>query len=287
MTTQEKLTQAISLLKTGDKQAGRLLLAEVLQEDPENERAWLWMSSVVDPDDERRYCLEQVLHINPANEAARRGLAALPPPQPGGYDSPDAGPAAAPPAEPNAAGISEAEEAVSRQELTDFVIRELGQHASRDEILYALCQKSGMMWSQAEAFLRDVEINHQRDISRRRAPVLVVIGIVTAVVGAALFFYNFPRLREVLRDPAALALMAPYVLRAIVIQVISMGMVLGGLLGIWRVLSPSDEGGFSTEELYGAGRQQHESMDELVDVGVWLGGSGDHRGRRRRGTRLL
>jgi hypothetical protein len=39
-----------------------------------NEAAWLWLSSAVETDDERIGCLEKALEINPANDAARRGL---------------------------------------------------------------------------------------------------------------------------------------------------------------------------------------------------------------------
>lgn len=291
MNTEEKLTRAISLVKAGDKQAGGQLLGEVLQKDPENEQAWLWLSGVVDPLDERRYCLEQVLQINPANEAARRGLMALPLLQPGGRAVKEAGSAATPAVESSAEGTPGTEEALSRQELTDFVIRELGQHASRDEILYALCQKSGMMWSQAETFLRDVESNHRQKISRRRAPVLVVVGIVLLVVGVALFFYNFPHLRDLVQNPEDLVRFAPYALRNVVIQVVSLAMVLGGLLGIWRAISPSEEGMFSSQDLYGTGRQRLESADDLVDVGVWLSSDQDddepYGRRRRRRIRIL
>jgi hypothetical protein len=75
MTTE--LQQAIAAIRAGDKESGRQLLAGVLQADPCNETAWLWMSAVVDSDEQRRTCLERVLAINPNNEPARRGLERL------------------------------------------------------------------------------------------------------------------------------------------------------------------------------------------------------------------
>jgi Tol biopolymer transport system component len=71
------LENAIQAIKSGDKATGRRLLAEALRVDPRNEQAWLWMSGVVDSDEQRRQCLERVLAINPANALARQGLAAL------------------------------------------------------------------------------------------------------------------------------------------------------------------------------------------------------------------
>ena len=71
------LKEAVRLIKTGDKPGGRRLLKEVLKADPQNESAWLWMASSLDDDQQRVYCLEQVLKINPDHEMARRGLAHL------------------------------------------------------------------------------------------------------------------------------------------------------------------------------------------------------------------
>ncbi|GIV96839.1 MAG: hypothetical protein KatS3mg057_1496 [Herpetosiphonaceae bacterium] len=76
--------EAIHLIRTGEVERGRQLLEQIVQQNPNDEYAWLWLSSVVPDDQKRRYCLERVLSINPQNEAAQRGLAKLPPapPQP-------------------------------------------------------------------------------------------------------------------------------------------------------------------------------------------------------------
>ncbi|MCL4271862.1 MAG: hypothetical protein KJZ72_20050, partial [Anaerolineales bacterium] len=62
----DKLQQAITAIKSGQKQVGQQLLARVIQEEPNNEVAWLWMSAVVD-EDKRGYCIEHALKINPNN----------------------------------------------------------------------------------------------------------------------------------------------------------------------------------------------------------------------------
>jgi len=71
------LNQAIREAKAGRKEEARLLLEAVLDADERNERAWLWLSGVVDSDAERVVCLENVLAINPENQVAAKGLAAL------------------------------------------------------------------------------------------------------------------------------------------------------------------------------------------------------------------
>jgi hypothetical protein len=77
MDIETTLEQAISAAKAGRKEEARRLLEAVLDADDRNEQAWLWMSGVVDSDEERVICLENVLTINPNNELARKGLAAL------------------------------------------------------------------------------------------------------------------------------------------------------------------------------------------------------------------
>jgi hypothetical protein len=57
----DKLKQATEYAKSGNKIKARQLLAELLQSEPNNELAWLWMSGVVDNTSQQRYCLEQVL----------------------------------------------------------------------------------------------------------------------------------------------------------------------------------------------------------------------------------
>jgi hypothetical protein len=77
MDIETTLRQAIVAAKEGRKEEARYLLETVLDADERNEQVWLWMSAVVDSDEERIVCLENVLTINPNNEAARKGLAAL------------------------------------------------------------------------------------------------------------------------------------------------------------------------------------------------------------------
>ena len=72
----EKLNEAIALIKSGDKESGRKLLFEVVNSDPDNEQAWLWLVSVISPD-LRTFCLEKALRINPNNAQARQFLEKL------------------------------------------------------------------------------------------------------------------------------------------------------------------------------------------------------------------
>ena len=78
MATDELIQQGISALKSGDRALACKLLLDSIRVQPNNEMAWLWLSGAVSSDQERRYCLEQVLSINPQSNPAIRGLAILP-----------------------------------------------------------------------------------------------------------------------------------------------------------------------------------------------------------------
>jgi hypothetical protein len=71
------LELAISAIRSGRREEGRQLLNLLIQQNPNNELAWLWMSSVVENDEQRARCLYHVLAINPNNTIARQGLKVL------------------------------------------------------------------------------------------------------------------------------------------------------------------------------------------------------------------
>ncbi|MEK7311065.1 MAG: tetratricopeptide repeat protein [Chloroflexota bacterium] len=76
------LDEAIAAAKGGDRIKAKDKLTRFLRYDQKNEHAWLWMSSVVESDRERIFCLNNALKLNPNNKTAKRGLAllgALPP----------------------------------------------------------------------------------------------------------------------------------------------------------------------------------------------------------------
>ena len=71
------LPRAIAAIKAGDTETGQRLLVQVIKVDPQNETAWLWMTSTLDDPQEKKQCLQKVLQINPDNEMAKKVLAAF------------------------------------------------------------------------------------------------------------------------------------------------------------------------------------------------------------------
>src|SRR5258706_2128120 len=71
------LQNGIAAARAGQQAQARLMLQEAVKRDPRSEVAWLWLSSVAKDNQERIFCLKQLLTINPQNEHALKGLKAL------------------------------------------------------------------------------------------------------------------------------------------------------------------------------------------------------------------
>jgi len=71
------LEQAASCIKAGDLENGKKLLVQVLQQNPSDENAWLWMSRCVPAVEQKKECFQRVLNINPYNPYAIEGLRRL------------------------------------------------------------------------------------------------------------------------------------------------------------------------------------------------------------------
>jgi tetratricopeptide (TPR) repeat protein len=75
--SQTLLHQGIAACKAGQRSDAQRILQQVVTLDPMNESAWLWLSSVVDSLEERRFCLDHILSFNPNSAHARTGMARL------------------------------------------------------------------------------------------------------------------------------------------------------------------------------------------------------------------
>ncbi|MCJ7623988.1 MAG: tetratricopeptide repeat protein [Anaerolineaceae bacterium] len=71
------IKHAITLIQAGEKDRAKKILNSVLKQDPQNERAWLWVSKCFDEPERKKYCLERVLKINPDNRTAQKAIALL------------------------------------------------------------------------------------------------------------------------------------------------------------------------------------------------------------------
>lgn len=72
--TKEALDAAANAIKRGDLRTGKSGLEWVLEREPDNILAWLWMSRCVDTDDAKLECFNHVLAVDPHNKHALEGV---------------------------------------------------------------------------------------------------------------------------------------------------------------------------------------------------------------------
>jgi parallel beta-helix repeat protein len=75
--TDQLMNQAIQLAKNGSLSSASRIFAAIINQDPGNETAWLWMAASITDREKQRYCLQRAIQINPKNERARNALAQL------------------------------------------------------------------------------------------------------------------------------------------------------------------------------------------------------------------
>src|SRR5258707_5813392 len=71
------LQQGIAAARAGQQAQARQLLQEAVKRDPKSKAAWLWLSSVAKDNQERIFCLKQLLALDPNDENAIKGLKQL------------------------------------------------------------------------------------------------------------------------------------------------------------------------------------------------------------------
>jgi hypothetical protein len=73
----EKLQQAISAARDGQKTEAQVLLTQVLKEDPDETQAWFLLSTLVDSESKKIAYLGKVLALEPDHQMAQKMLARL------------------------------------------------------------------------------------------------------------------------------------------------------------------------------------------------------------------
>jgi tetratricopeptide (TPR) repeat protein len=77
MSSAEILQKAIQSARAGRREAARDMLIDLVETDPQNEMAWMWLSGLVESLEDKIIACENVLTLNPSNEKVRLYLTQL------------------------------------------------------------------------------------------------------------------------------------------------------------------------------------------------------------------
>lgn len=77
MADEQMFTEAVGAIRQGQNARARDLLTRLLRTNQNHAQYWIYLSTVVTTDKERKYCLENALKAEPHNVAALRGMVML------------------------------------------------------------------------------------------------------------------------------------------------------------------------------------------------------------------
>ncbi len=120
------------------------------------------------------------------------------------------------------------------EQLTQKVVDELSRHRSRNEIIRSVCEESSMNWPQAEQFVQKVETEHAHTIARKQSPLMIFLSIGSLLVGAALLAYGAEFFVALFKgDALSVILSARSAYLRLISSLTGLGMVIGGLIGLY------------------------------------------------------
>ena len=121
------------------------------------------------------------------------------------------------------------------EELTVFIIKELGKFQHRNKVIQRVCKKSGLTWRDAERLITLIEANHRRTTVTRPTPPLLFLSIAILLLGLGLLAFNIEILFAFFQTEILGQLL---ILQSTSYQVtglmIGIGMTLGGMIGLWK-----------------------------------------------------
>ena len=131
---------------------------------------------------------------------------------------------------------------MDKEKATEFVIKELGKHHDRNEIIRALCEQMGLNWGEAGKLVQEVEAGHGRAIAARQSPIIIVFGVGLLIVGLGITCYSsvflisfFQSGHDALSIDNALDMRSAYYRFGSLALGISM--IIGGLVGSWQTIA--------------------------------------------------
>ena len=121
------------------------------------------------------------------------------------------------------------------EELTALIIKELGKHRDRNQIIQRICERSELNWKEAERLMVLVEAQHRRTIVVRQTPLILFLSIGTLLLGIGLLAFNMQVLAAFFQSDLlsqVLSLQSSYY--RILGLITGLGMTVGGAVGLWK-----------------------------------------------------
>lgn len=127
--------------------------------------------------------------------------------------------------------------------LTEYILEQLGKHVSRDNLIFDICQRTGLDWNHVSKKVAEVEQTHATKIARKQSPVLFIIALgifiggIYLAGGAVLYYAGLAQTGNFSIDP--LSLRRDYVMLIRLGTGLAMigGSIIGTLGLVWKMFA--------------------------------------------------
>ena len=126
---------------------------------------------------------------------------------------------------------------MNNEDLSNMIIKDLGRHHDRQEIVRKICEQTNLSWGEAENLIAEVEAQNRRKIATRQGPLLMFLSIGSLLLGIGLLAYNMEVLIAIFNADLmqqVLSLQSGYYRLASLLT--GLGMTVGGLYGVWTTM---------------------------------------------------
>ncbi len=73
-----------------------------------------------------------------------------------------------------------------RETIATYILARLSRAASEDEVIYSVCQKTGLGWADAQALVEQIKDENLSEIESRQAPLKNLLSIIFFIMGIVL-----------------------------------------------------------------------------------------------------
>ena len=75
-------------------------------------------------------------------------------------------------------------------ELDAYLIHHLGEYDNPNDLILEICEKTGRPWAEVQAKLERVRSEHEREITLRQSPVMVIAAVAICLLGFGIAIYG-------------------------------------------------------------------------------------------------
>jgi hypothetical protein len=131
-------------------------------------------------------------------------------------------------------------------DLTNYIIDRLSDAVTPNDIVMEICTKADRSWPEAEALVKQVQAEHEQDVTKRQFPLLTLVAFSIFVGGVGLLAYSIYMLFLTTSTYASTALnpwdlpdilnfIFNYAVFTLSLILVAIAMILGSLWGMRQV----------------------------------------------------